>query len=503
MSKLKAAIYCRFSSTMQSDGYSIEAQTAICSEYCEQHGYEVVRIYEDRAYTGTNFNRPGFHQMMTDAEQGLFSAAVFHKVDRYGRASCEALNYAERLRQLGVKLLFVYEGLDTSNDKDYCEFVRKCADSELYSRNLASESLKSLHIRAKSGLYNGGNVAYGFRIDSVGRYVRDPMTAPIVERIFKLYLDDTPISKIADTLNAEGYRTAAGNLFDKHNLYSILHNERYAGVYTYDKSASKDRITGKRNSHKTKSDYIRLPGMCDAIVTPEQFALAQAKMNAKVKPPGSYSAKHDYHYNGLIYAECGHPMVGNANHTNGHVYTQYKPTCKCWCKSINLKQLDEKLSYLLGEVLFSGEHQEQLVSNLNQYTAEQLPNRSQQYEILDSERRDLTERQSKLISVLETGVISQLTSVTDRLTEIDNRLQEINALIGQEAPVNAVQYTKADVPLLKYRFRQAFCNDKQMPEKSAFIRNTIESITVGNETISVKFKGGIAINPSVKKELLS
>lgn len=503
MSKQKAAIYARFSSTKQEDGYSIEAQVSINSEYCEEHGYEIVRIYEERAYSGTNFNRPQFQQLVRDAEQGLFSVVVFHKVDRYGRASCEALNYAEKLRQLGIKLLFVYEGIDTSNDKDYCEFVRKIADAELYSRNLASESMKSLNIRANEGLYNGGNPGLGFQIDSLGHYVRDPLTAPIVERIFKLYLDDMPISKIADTLNAEGYRTRAGNQFDKNNLYAILHNERYAGVYTYNKSAGKDRLTGKRNSHKYKDAYVRLPGKCDAIITPEQFALVQAKMKSNCKTPGSYTAQHDYHYNGLICAECGHPMTGNANHTNGHVYTQYRPTCKCGGKSVNLQQLDQKIAYLLGEVLFSECNQEQLIGILNEYAKTQLPLRNQQFQILDTERRDLLDRQQKLITILETSTSVHVDSLTNRLAEIGSRLQEIDVLIGSEAPAEAQQFTAADIPLLKYQFRQAFCNDMQMPEKTAFIRKTVEKITVGKDAITVHFKAGIAMDHSVKKALLS
>lgn len=503
MSKIKAAIYSRFSSGKQEDGYSIEAQVSICSDFCIDKNIEVVKVYEERARTGTNFNRPQFQQMMHDAEEGLFSVIVCHKVDRFGRFAVEALNYVERLRQLDVTLNFVYENLDTANDKDYCEFVRKCADAELFSKNLASESAKSLVIRAREGLYNGGTVSLGFKIDAVGHYVRDDMTAPIIEKIFDLYLDGVTISQIVDRINAEGYRSRKGNKFTKNLIYSVLRNERYCGVYTYSKSAGNDRFTGKRNSHKVKDSYIRLPGMCDVIIPPEKFALVQAKLNSKVKPT-SYTCKHDYHYNGLMKASCGHRMAGTVNATHGRTYVKYVPTCKCkTCSAVNLSKLDDMMSYIFGEVLFDEENGKRVIELLNDYSEKMLPERAFKYEALSTERKDLADRRDKLVEVLEQSGMSHSEAIIERLNGIEARLKEIDAIIDLEPVKKGLSLTESDLPLLKMKFRRAYCNDKQLPEKSDFIKAAVKKIIVSGSSISVDFNGGIAVTPDTKRLLLS
>lgn len=85
MNRIVAAEYCRYSSSAQDDGYSIEAQQKAIANFALSNGYDIQYSYIDRAKTGTNANRPEFQRMMKDAKAGLFDVIIIHKIDRFSR----------------------------------------------------------------------------------------------------------------------------------------------------------------------------------------------------------------------------------------------------------------------------------------------------------------------------------------------------------------------------------------------------------------------------------
>lgn len=106
---------------------------------------------------------------------------------------------------------------------------------------------------------------YGFVVNEEKYLEIDETTAPAVRQIFKMYLADMGYTAIIKWLKDNEYRTSKGNEFTKGAINAILHNEKYAGVYVYDKASPRDE-DGKRNSHKYKNNYIRIEGGCPAIV---------------------------------------------------------------------------------------------------------------------------------------------------------------------------------------------------------------------------------------------
>ena len=108
MQKTRAAIYARFSSHNQRSE-SIEIQVENSTRYCEENGFEIVRIYTDYAKTGRNTNRSDYKRMMEDARRGLFDFVVIYKVPRIMRNRDEMALTRIMLRKAGVEILYAGE----------------------------------------------------------------------------------------------------------------------------------------------------------------------------------------------------------------------------------------------------------------------------------------------------------------------------------------------------------------------------------------------------------
>jgi site-specific DNA recombinase len=142
-----------------------------------------------------------------------------------------------------------------------------------------------------------------------------------------MHLDGEGYATIIDELNAHGYITKEGNHFGKNSIFGILKNEKYIGVYTYNRSASKDDY-GKRNGHAYKDDgeVIRVEDAVPVIISKEDFERAQEIMLNRKHKQARYKAKETYLLSGkMICGECGSSFCGNSRKERpGHrAYVSY------------------------------------------------------------------------------------------------------------------------------------------------------------------------------------
>lgn len=121
-----AALYVRLSRDDDNDGdsNSISHQVEILTKYAKEHGIENFKIYKDDGFSGTNFNRPGFQEMMGDIENGLVSMVVVKDMSRFGRNYLEVGMYTEiRFPEMGVRFIAVNDGVDSEReDNDFTPF---------------------------------------------------------------------------------------------------------------------------------------------------------------------------------------------------------------------------------------------------------------------------------------------------------------------------------------------------------------------------------------------
>lgn len=120
------ALYVRLSrdDDNEGDSNSISHQVEILTKYAKEHDIENFKIYKDDGFSGTDFNRPGFQEMMSDIESGLVSMVVVKDMSRFGRNYLEVGMYTEiRFPEMGVRFIAVNDGVDSEReDNDFTPF---------------------------------------------------------------------------------------------------------------------------------------------------------------------------------------------------------------------------------------------------------------------------------------------------------------------------------------------------------------------------------------------
>lgn len=228
---MKIVIYARFSSHAQNE-QSIEGQLKICYEYAERNGYSVIGEYIDRAISGTAAdNRPEFQRMIADSVKRQFQAVLVYQLDRSARNRYDSATYKTKLKKNGVKVLSARENISEDASGVLMEAVLE-GMAEYYSVELSQKIRRSMSINAEKCLCTGGNIALGYKIEDK-RIVVDAETAPVVKRIFDMYIAGNTMMQIIRYLNENQIKTSRGNAYNKNSLRRILTNKRYIGIYTY------------------------------------------------------------------------------------------------------------------------------------------------------------------------------------------------------------------------------------------------------------------------------
>ncbi len=292
---LKAVIYARYSSDMQR-GESIDAQVRLIREFARKNNIIIVGEYIDEAQSAKRDDREAFQKMM---------------MDRFARNRFDSATYRVHLRKNRKYLISAVEQFDDSPESAMMEAVIE-AMSEYYSKNLARETMKGLTENALKGKSCGGIPPLGYDLDEYKFYKVNEFEAQGVKLIFKLFLEGKTYGEIISKLNVAGYRTKCNRLFSRNSLYEILRNEKYKGIFVYNKTQSRDELTGKRSGHRYKSEeeIIRINGAIPQIISSEDWETVQLILNSRRKAYGN-NAKEVYLLSGKIKCgKCGGSYAG-------------------------------------------------------------------------------------------------------------------------------------------------------------------------------------------------
>lgn len=311
--------YCRKSTSEQREE-SIEAQQRAIIAYAAACGYKLVKIYKDHGNSGRNGERPQFMQMVQDAAAGGAQYIIVHKLDRFFRNAERQTLVEVQLRRHGVRVLSATEHFDDSPQGQFMRNITK-AINQWYSANLAQEVMKGLRENAINARNTGGPPPLGYAVDkATGKFVIEPREAEAVRIIFRMYLQDAGYAAIIDELNRGGYTTRRGRPFGKNSIYEILRNEKYTGVYIWNKLAPADPDGHvSRRRLKPRSEWVYVENGMPRIIDPEDFRRAQAEMEKRRHKSGQARAKVFYLLSGLVYCGgCGGAMGGEVRRYKSH-----------------------------------------------------------------------------------------------------------------------------------------------------------------------------------------
>lgn len=312
----KAAIYCRFSSDNQREE-SIDAQVRAIREHCDKNKISIVKIYSDEAKSATTDDRPQFLNMIKDSSKGIFDLVIVHKLDRFARNRYDSAIYRKKFKENGVRLISVLEPLDDSPESIILESVLE-GMAEYYSKNLAREAMKGMKENALKAKHNGGVPPLGYDVIK-GDYFINDIEADTVRQIFELYAAGNGYLNISKVLNNQNRKTRSKKEFGKNSIREILSNEKYIGVYTFNKRASK----ANNHVYKNEEDIIRVPDAIPRIIDDETFYKIQGMFGRRV---GMKIKKEYYMLTGKLFCgECESAYTGSGyvGGRGGKKYYQY------------------------------------------------------------------------------------------------------------------------------------------------------------------------------------
>ena len=492
----RAVVYARFSSDNQRDE-SIDAQLRAINEYADKNNIKIVNQFIDRAKSATSDKRPEFQNMIKfcEADTTGISMVIVHKLDRFSRDKYDSAMYKQKLKVKGIRVVSVLENLDNSPESLILESVIE-GMAQYYSANLAREVAKGQRENGLRAMHNGGDAPLGYDVTNDKRYAINKEEAQAVKIIFDMYVNGYSYSNIIDKINDLGYRTKRGNKFGKNSLHGILSNEKYTGVYVFNKTQRKG-INGKRNGHKQKSEdeIIKVEGGMPQIIGKDIFIQAQEMMQKRKKAPGSHKAITLYLLTGIIKCgECGHAMQGNKRKDKyGNDYISYRCGCRkqkrdCKNKEIKREYLEEFVLTELEEHVLNDNAIPALSKELN----ERLKTKSNDnHEMLNNLRNKLDKVNKEIENIL-TAIMSGIMNsmLKDKLDELEqvklNLDLKINELSIESNSVESVDITEDQIRNMFGRFKE-FVLTRNLPECKKFISDYVKEVVVYRDHVEVIF----------------
>ena len=335
------ALYCRLSRDdgTESESNSIGNQKKLLSQKAKEMGLTDTKYYVDDGYTGTNFNRPGFQQLIDDIEIGLVSAVMVKDLSRLGRDYVSVGNYTDSyFPEHNVRFIAVNDAIDSDEGESEIAPFKNILN-EMYARDISKKIRSSHRLRGSMG-EPLSQPPYGYMksAENKKKWIIDPEAATVVKSIFKMCLDGKGNETIARELqenkvlipmaywqskglNRGGKKTQTNPYkWCKTTVQKILSQQEYCGDIINFKTYSKS-FKNKTRYENSKENWAVFKNVNEPIIDRETFETVQkfiskTKRRAPKKENGERSI-----FNGLIYCgDCHSKMRYHTSTSNKEIH---------------------------------------------------------------------------------------------------------------------------------------------------------------------------------------
>jgi len=503
-----AVAYTRYSSENQRDGYSIEAQESAIKEYALKNGITTVRFFSDEAKTGKNADRNGLKELKSFIKQNAhISVVLCHKRDRVFRNFYEMARFVGELNDLGVKLTAASQDFGDGKEALLLEIMTD-GMSAYYSLNLADETMKGLKQKAKNCEHCGGKPLWGYGVGLDKKYVINEKEAFIIRELFERYANGESLGSITDDFNKKGYKNKFGRSFGKNSLHDTLKNEKYSGVFIFNRVAAKNS-KGKRNNSKEKppEEIIRIEDGMPAIVDKETFARVQQKIKRNRYRGFRSSSKRTYLLSGRIYCgECKFAMSGNCHTGYGredrltYRCSHRAQTKLCDNKEISLNQLEHYVLDNLKTHLFTKNGMTQIAKQLNEYRRQLAKDKEKSVKNLETRLKQTELEIENLVYAMSQGKPHQ--AIIKKLDDLEEAQKLLQAEIEKRRRVNSAPFvTEEQIQNAVDDFEEFIKSNFNLPECRQFIQQYVERVDVYMDYIEVTYKVAFSVDTAISPAL--
>ena len=328
----EVGMYCRLSKDDGTDNESasIATQKSILTDYVKKQGWHLAKTYVDDGYSGTNFQRPSFQNMIKDIESGLINCVITKDLSRLGRNYLDCGLYLEVFfPEHNVRYIAVNDGVDTLNKSAMDITPFRNILNEMYSADVSVKIKSAYRARFQQGKFMGTTAPYGYVKDPAdhNHLLIDDKVAHVVREIFDLALAGNGIAKIRKHINkqhilrpaayaaeqgATGYeRYFEENeenryIWSENSVRGILRSPIYAGNLAGYKRIAANMKSKKRPS-KLPEEWEVIPDTHEGIVTQEEFDTVQQLMTSRRREQNAGGFENIF--SGVIKcADCGYAM---------------------------------------------------------------------------------------------------------------------------------------------------------------------------------------------------
>ena len=328
----------------QRESNSISNQKAMLEDFAARQGFTNIVHFTDDGISGTCFDRPGFLAMMKEVEAGNVEYLCIKDMSRMGRDYLKVGQIMEILRQRGVRLIAINDGVDSARgDDDFTPF--RNIMNEYYARDTSRKIRSTFQSKGKSGKHLTGTVIYGYLWNEArDQWLVDPEAAEVVKRIFSMTIDGYGPYQIASKLKSEkvlipsAYLAQHGEGVNKNKTFkdvydwgssticNILEKREYLG-HTINFKTRK-HFKDKKSHYVPEDEWTIFENTHEPIIDQQTFDLVQKiRGNVRRYPDGWGEAAP---LTGLLYcADCGGKMYVHRTN-NGKRISQY--TCSQYSK---------------------------------------------------------------------------------------------------------------------------------------------------------------------------
>ena len=324
---------------LQGESNSISHQKQMLEDFARRNGLPNPTHFTDDGISGTRFDRPGFLAMMEEVEAGRVEAIVIKDMSRLGRDYLKVGQVMEILRQRGVRLIAINDGVDSlKGDDDFTPF--RNIMNEFYARDTSRKIRSVFKSKGMSGKHLTGTVIYGYLWDKKREHwLVDEEAAAVVRHIFALAMEGYGPYQIATKLSEEKIEMPAVHLARYGE--GVNKNKTFADIYRWSASTvveilkkreylghtvnfkTRKHFKDKKSHYVDESEWTIFENTHEAIIDQETFDNVQRIRGNARRYPDGFGEAHPL--TGLMYcADCGGKMYVHRTY-NGKRVPQY--TC--------------------------------------------------------------------------------------------------------------------------------------------------------------------------------
>ncbi|MFI3260533.1 MAG: recombinase family protein [bacterium] len=363
---------------------SVTNQRILLTNFINSLGsnFEIVETYTDDGFSGLNFNRPGFQKLVRDIELGKINMVVTKDLSRLGRDYIETGYYIEKyFPEKNIRYIAINDNIDTFNEKcsgaDMMPF--RLGMNDMYAKDISKKVKSSFMAMKQAGKFIGGTCPYGYMRDPNDKHklIIDPVAAPIVKRIFDLYVAGYGTRTIATMLTKENIptplmhqkntarlkRAEYPHIWKHPSVNNILKNEMYTGKLIQNKGMNLN-YKSKKRVVKPKEEWIIIQDAMEAIIDETTFKIA-SKLRNKSNIYDSNRRNVEYALGNLVYCkDCGSKLgisydkKRDRTSMNCNTYRKYSAHNICFSHHISYDKLEKTVYENIRNILVNLESKE-------------------------------------------------------------------------------------------------------------------------------------------------